>query len=405
MQQDRSILDGSQGEPYSGTCSVSSLLPVTSPSEPERFCCSSDSSRLDTGHKSCQKTRDNPDCPGFQSEHQWESALRGVEDVLDDREKLFIKSRAVAEALRARGWRQDASNLEGCGTWLMLRAYAQTGRARLREANFCSLTRACPGCARIRAARTSDVYTSKTLAILDRAFDEGAPLPLPRMVTVTVPAGEDLVERYKKLTSCLKRLSQARRNARRRGVGGEWTKPEHFAWSVEIKRARNHRSLWHVHAHGVCLASQRMDLQAIHDEWSALAGGKHWPDVRLLNSGRHLLSNRSSLRMASVREELRQDLKEVFKYSVKFGGSSDGEDQLSAADVAEVYLSTKKRRLVFGWDGYRGCKVSDDLRDLAEDPGEFMDFHFARRNGECRHRLYGSRSGEGERLGPWLYEQ
>ena len=317
---------------------------------------------------------------------------------LDRREVYAGSNNAVAETLEASGFASDAEKLAGCGSHMLFRAFDVTGNVRLRECDFCSLTRACPACARIKAARTADVYTAKALALLDSAYDAGEALPLPSLVTVTVKAGPDLRTQFQAICDGVQKVSRLRRNCRHRNQLAAWAVPSHFAWSVEVKRSKNDPNVWHCHAHSVCLSPQKLNLDGLQREWHSMTGATVRPDVRLMTSGRAMLGSRGLLHNDKVRQQLRMDLKEVFKYSLKFG-------ELSPVDVAEVYVTTKRKRMLFGCDGFRGCKVPDALEDMTDELGSFMDFHFGRKIGQTKARLIRSRSGEGEQAGEWCYEK
>lgn len=337
-----------------------------------------------------------PSPPKYPESSEWDDALGAVDTEIRKRDAIHLANVRIAEALDARRCSQDAAKLSACGSWLLFRAWAQNAAVRLREANFCSLTRACVSCAAIRAARTADVYTAKSLVLLDQAFERGEPIPVPRMVTVTQPVGPDFELQLSKMLAALKKLRQLRNNAKKRGTSPEWSRPEHFAWSVECKRSRNYADQWHIHAHSVCLCSQRLDLDRLHHEWTEMTGWAGRPDVRLSDSGREILLRRDRLRLASVRDALRHDLMEVFKYNLKFS-------DLTPDDIAHAFLATRGKRLLFGWDGYRGCKVPEELGDLAEEAGPWMDLHFRRLSG--RARLFRHRFGDENGVGCWSYQQ
>jgi hypothetical protein len=315
----------------------------------------------------------------------------------DDRARDFQLNHDVAAVLDAREATEDAGRLLGCGSYLLLRGYLQTANLRLREGIFCKL-RACRACARIRAAQTGDVYTGKTMELIRQSYEPGQRPLVPMMFTTTVPKSKCLIEQLEWLVQCLRSMNQLRQNSKKQGrKHSEWGVVKHLAMAIEIKRSTSDPEGWHCHAHGVGLVADMLDFNLIHQEWKAISGASHRPDVRLLTSGRLLLRSREAFHKESFRDLLRKDLKEVFKYSVKFG-------DMTPEDIAEIFLVTRRRRLLFGWNGYNGCKVPEELTDHTQDQGAWFDYHFGK-DANRKPRLIRLRQGDETSVGEWQYEE
>lgn len=335
----------------------------------------------------------------FQAEQSrlFESMQDNLSKCLDVRQSDAKLNRLVAAVLDARDCPEDAQKLCTCGSYLLFRAWLLTGNVRLREAIFCKLNRACQGCGRIRAAMIADVYAGKTLELLRRSREPGERSLVPAMVTVTVPPASSYADQLACLLGGLKSIHELRRNSRKAGRKfSEWANITHLAMSVESKRSSSSPENWHLHAHGMALIPQALNLDKIQEDWSAITGAKHRPDVRLLSSGKTLLKSPRAFESEAFRAMLWKDSKEVFKYSTKFGG-------MVPEDIAEAHLNSRRRRLLFGWDGYHGCKVPEDLSDLGTDAGPWFDYHFGNRDAEQRARLLRIRQGDESNVGPWEF--
>mgnify|MGYP003376536816 CR=1 FL=1 len=348
--------------------------PASRPHDPDCFCegCRSsargvsDSLMFIHGNNCGQKSAVLPD---YHPESPNYNRARALRNELDEWELFSNSNSEVGAVLRSLGHVEASEKLQGCGAWRLYRSWLHTGHCSLREANFCSQLRGCRGCAKAWAAKAVSVYAAKSLALMDQAWEAGFNIPVPRLVTLTVKTGPHFKTQFNSMVDALKKLRQFRYDCRRRALHSEWSRPEHFAWAIECKRSSANSSHWHVHAHGVSLCSAKLDLDRLHSEWTNISGATARPNVKLFDSARPLLQSPDAIKMDSVRSLVRSDLKEVFKYPLKF-------NELSAADIAEVYLNTRKRRMRFGWDGFNGVEVPDDLRDLSVEEGPFDDLFF-----------------------------
>ena len=291
-------------------------------------------------------------------------------------------ARPVIGQLLVEGEPDRAEKLDRCGSWVVYREWLHTGSVRLRSGNFCQQPRLCMACARAKAAKVGVAYTDKTLQLL-RERDL-----IPHMITLTVPNSDDLLEAFTLLKRCLQQVRQKRRNQSKGLIGfTEWSRFVAAAWHIEIKRGKN-RGLWHPHVHGIVLTprGEVYDLGRLKEEWRSLTGGNAPIDVRLTNAGRQLLKFDWSDVMNSrgmakyVREAIKRDLLEVFKYPLKFG-------DLSPADVVYAWRVTRRKRMLLAWEGYHGCKVDEDLNDLTDEQGEYLDhiYRWLQESGRYSH--------------------
>ena len=91
--------------------------------------------------------------------------------------------------------------LRACGTWLRFHYYAQPDEYRLVQANFCDQHLLCNFCAIRRAAVKLRVYLERFHHILEQQ-----PSLIPHLITLTVKNGPDLLERFRHLRACYRKL-------------------------------------------------------------------------------------------------------------------------------------------------------------------------------------------------------
>ena len=317
-------------------------------------------------------------------ESNWCPPSRGLLGKLSDLTEKKKHREKVAEVLgKEAQFEHRSKSLSECGSYILLREFLTSGSVRLRSANFCNQQRLCVGCAAVKAAKTGAEYFKRTVHLMNSADRR----LVPAMITLTIPPGPDVVEQLDTLQRGLSVIRQRRRNEKRGKGAYEWGRPVHCVWHTEIKRAENHRHLWHVHVHGLALLDCKLDLDRLHSEWTEITGASHRPDVRLTSSGREIYRfGKRALSCPGVLAELRADMCEIFKYVMKF-------NDLSPEDIVHVWKSIRGRRLLQGWDGYYGLKVDDDLRDLSEEDGEWVDWVYRWLSGG--YRVQEAYRGEG----------
>lgn len=257
------------------------------------------------------------------------------------------------------GLEDRARKIEECGSQLTFRDYFISGTSQLRFANFCQQTRLCVGCAHARSAKLVGAYTEKAAHLLTEN-----PTWLPRLITLTIPNGPDLKERFNFLTDGLTKLRQVQKDSKRRSKQGSLSSLGAVAWSVEIKRGSGSGE-WHPHVHGLALGPDRIDLDHLQEEWNKISLGSHRPDVRLLKSGRRLRLGDSPAELVAD-GTLTKELCEVFKYQLKLG-------ELSPEDTISAWEVIHGKRLLRQWGGFHGCKVPEGFSESDDEDGPYAE--------------------------------
>ena len=261
----------------------------------------------------------------------------------------FGKGRAMAMAswLREEVQRDDlADRLVACNLEQVYREWLETGHTRLFAAQFCHISKLCPICAGLRAAKAAERYAKRIAMVL--AEREGS---VPYMLTFTVKSGSDLRERLGHVLDNVTRMLDSRRKWVNGNRGYSWTPLCSMLGGVtscEVKRGRGGHG-WHPHVHilGLCDGTwepsgcRSPELEAL---WFAKTGDSHVVDVRRLHG-----------------ETLMSGVEEVLKYTVKLSG-------MDCADAWEAYMATASRRLLRSWGILKGMSepniLTDDLPTL-----------------------------------------
>ena len=163
----------------------------------------------------------------------------------------------------------------GCGSWLHLREWLETGESRLRNANFCQKYLLCRCCAARRASKLVAKYAEKVETVMNHHSEASAGVLsyIPAMVTLTVKNGHDLQERLKHLKKAYSKMLEARRkgaSASGRHSAVEWNCVVGAVRSIEITRSEE--SGWHPHAHVFVLLHSYIDHATLAAEWERFTG-------------------------------------------------------------------------------------------------------------------------------------
>lgn len=229
------------------------------------------------------------------------------------------------------------ASMQECGQYLAFRNFYTKGQVILAAANFCRAHLLCPFCAVRRGAKALRAYSERYQAIMR----EHPHLRL-YLVTMTVKNGPDLSERHDHLKKSVNALLGRRRKSLAAGrVKTEWSKVVAIVGSYEVTNKGNG---WHPHVHMLVLVDERLDAQAMKDEWLRITGDSH---VLRIDIPRHP-------------DEPIRDFLEVFKYAVKFS-------DLTPAQNFEAFLQLRGKRLLFSVGLFRGVVVPEDLTDDSPD--------------------------------------
>jgi len=175
------------------------------------------------------------------------------------------------------------------------------------------------------------------------------------MITLTVRNGDDLRERFAKLTGCLKRYHKTRQNLKdgNRLHTTEVCKAHGAVWSYEVTKKTNG---WHPHVHAIWLCESPPDPFRLSREWHDITGDSFVVDVR------------------PIEGDLVQGFKEVFKYATKFSS-------LSLADNVDAYVHLKGKRLLGSFGLFHGVKVPTNLDDETLDDEPFLALFYGYKRG------------------------
>jgi Replication protein len=155
----------------------------------------------------------------------------------------------------------------GCGWWLHLREWLQSGETRLRNANFCGKFLLCRSCAARRAGKMVAAYAEKVAAVT-----ASAPDLIPAMLTFTVKNGDDLAERLAHLKKSWSAMIAAARKGKSKSGRHEpieWNKVRGSVRAIEVTNKGNG---WHPHIHVFALLSAYIDQPTLSAEWQRFTG-------------------------------------------------------------------------------------------------------------------------------------
>lgn len=239
-----------------------------------------------------------------------------------------------------------SARLTGCGTWLHLREWIQSGESRLVHANFCKSHFLCQACAIRRAGRMTESYAKKVKTVM-----EGEKGLIPAMVTLTVKNGHDLAERIAHLKASMSRMVAARRkfiSSSSRNVHVEWAKVAGSVVAFEVTMGKTEG--WHPHLHAFVLLRQYIDQPLFSAEWERFTGDSKIVGVTKCHNG------------------IVAGLIETLKYSVKFS-------ELTPAQIWEVHTTCKGSRSINPSGVLRGVPWPDiDEDDMEGLEGPYRDF-------------------------------
>lgn len=252
-------------------------------------------------------------------------------------DKAHRRTLVMSHYAKCEGNHKIARVLQQCGGWLRFRDYYTVDKLRLSGAYFCRKHLLCPFCAIRRAGKAMKAYLDRLTVIRDEH-----PSAKLYLVTFTIKNGEDLGERYRHLTSSMRRYQQARRDHLSNPVKNkhvEMAKALGCVGSYEFKRG-SRQGLWHPHVHMIWLCNEKPDQQKIRDDWERITGDSFMCDVRELRN----------------QDEPSADFCEVFKYALKFS-------DMSMADNWHGFETLSSRRMIFSFGAFYGVKVPDELTD------------------------------------------
>lgn len=229
-----------------------------------------------------------------------------------------------------------SSKLRTCGALLAFRNYIQSGEFKLSQGMFCSQHLLCPVCAQLRAGRSVTKYFERVQLVVGKSRITHA--------IATVKDGPSLKERFNHAVSSFNTLLQKARKARSGGRHvTEFSKVRGGVASIEIKRGANSKT-WHPHIHAILLQDEKIDMQALWNEWATITGDS------------------TNFKIYATRGDPLAAFCEVFKYAMKFS-------EMTVSDNWEAFGALSGKRLLRPFGALWGVKVPEELTDegLKED--------------------------------------
>jgi len=265
-------------------------------------------------------------------------------DVLNRITGHKVRQRPLLDLLKDTDQKLHA-RVDGCGTWLHLREWMDSGESRIRHANFCGKFLLCRSCAARRAAKMVVAYHKKveTLQALH-------PQLIPAMVTLTVKNGHDLGERIQHLKDSAGKMLEAARKGRSKSGRHdvvEWNKVAGSVRAIEITKSKEG---WHPHAHVFCLLENYIDQKQLSFEWKQWTGDSKIVGITKCNNG------------------ITSGLIECLKYASKL-------TELEPSEIVEVYKVAGGSRFTSSHGIMRGVPEPDILTDSDEGlTGPYRDY-------------------------------
>lgn len=236
--------------------------------------------------------------------------------------------------------------LEGCGTWLLLREWLQTGRSKIQNANFCKRYLLCQSCAARRAMKQVVAYRGKVECV-----QEARPELIPAMITLTIKNRDCLPEGLDHLKGSFGRMMAAKRKGKsgssRNGLL-EWNKVLGAVRSIEVTKKDKG---WHPHIHAFCLLEDYVDQKKLSEEWHRFTGDSFVVGVKRCDNG------------------IVPGLIECLKYVSKLA-------DLSPQNTLEVHRSARGARFTDSQGLLRGVPEPDITEDDDDENcvGPYRDF-------------------------------
>lgn len=244
-----------------------------------------------------------------------------------------------------------SANVHNCGSWLYFRHYDEIEKSTLHKARFCKKDKLCPACAMRRATKQVDKVMGQLRVHPDLIEGSWYLIVLPVIHT----AEEDFMTVFNRLQTGLKGINKAMRNVRS-GQGTENYFADNFdgiMYSIEETKTQNG---WNIHANLLCRSSKPLTGLIMKPSVKGKKRASYWhPDA--VETWRNLTSSINvsiSPINAKDPEALYSNLREVFKYSLKF-------QDLSPDDLLIAYRCLYGRRLLGTMGTLRNLKTDVDL--------------------------------------------
>jgi len=279
------------------------------------------------------------------------------------------------------------NDIGGCGNYLVFHQYNNSG-VRLGKASFCKKHFLCNLCAIRRGAKQVQSHMRK-LEALQLADNDLSPY----LLTYTVKNGKDLTERYKHLTSSLKKLMQKRRDYERGRKYSDFGQTLGGVYSIEFTKSATG---WHPHVHMVVLlkTDHQIDFPIFGapkkhspDEWSLLTPkdkklekqkwitySKSKGESGLSKEWQKITKDSSIVDLRPIDGDPASGFVEVFKYALKFSDLTPEDTVNSYFELLNSNGSMPRFTGSFGL--LHGVKVPDSLLDETFDDLPYLELFY-----------------------------
>lgn len=264
--------------------------------------------------------------------------------------------------------RDKKKNLLECGSYLLFRDYYRISKVKLHNANFCGVDKLCPFCASRRA------YKQQTK--IEKYFDTNPDILKRNWFYIVLPVKHEINETletvFNRLRVGLKKIRFAiNNNKASKGKTSFFSQFDGLFYSIETTYSQNG---WNVHCNILCCSSTPFDYDLI--EKIDKNGKKSFHSAELsLEWEKYTGSYVHNISRLSFQtpEDIRKNLLEIFKYSVKFS-------ELKSEYLFDFYLFTQTKRLLGAMGCFYGLKLDVLLKGDFEPDTEFVEYLYQRFN-------------------------
>lgn len=259
-------------------------------------------------------------------------------------------------------------NLKDCGSYLLFRDYYRISKVKLHTANFCGIDKLCPFCASRRA------YKQQTK--IEQYLDTNKDLLSRNWFYIVLPVKHEIDETletvFNRLRTGLKKIRFAiNNNKSSKGKTSFFSQFDGLFYSIETTYSQNG---WNVHVNILACSSVPFDYDLVQKIDKNGKKSLHSLELSLeweKYTGSYI-HNISRLDFQTP-EDIRKNLLEIFKYSVKFS-------ELKSEYLYDFYSFTQSKRLLGAMGCFYGLKLDVLLKGDFEPDTEFIEYLYQRFN-------------------------
>jgi hypothetical protein len=259
-------------------------------------------------------------------------------------------------------------NLKDCCSYLLFRDYYNISKVKLQRANFCGVDKLCPFCASRRAY--------KQQMKIEKFFEINPEYLSKNWFYIVLPVKHEINESFEIVFNRLRNgLNKIRYsiNNNKNGKGKKSFFSQFDGLFYSIETTYNHNNGWNVHVNIMACSSVEFDYDLV--EKINHQTGKysyHSPELSLeweKYTG-SFIHNISKLNFETP-EQIKKNLLEIFKYSVKFS-------ELFDIHLHEFYEFTQSKRLLGAIGCFYGLKLDVLLEGDIQLDDDFVEYLYQR---------------------------